>query len=219
MRWCGERVGSEEARSRVVVEDLVAIDHAFILGRGEVLCPNGGCLQRVGSGKLLPWQPFQPYRQRGKERKSCRHSSPITPEDVVLDARNPSYRTLATSAARQSRQTATKEAKRGQTRRSFGVALLALVEVSMSRQPAKNMGLLATIPTGCPSILANPTVMFLAQSGMISKYVLSSTTCTAFINRKKHTRVENKESNEGAVSFQRISQERESTTLQRLPAK
>jgi len=54
--------------------------------------------------------------------------------------------------------------------------MLALVDVSMSRQPAKNKGLLATIPTGCPSILAKPTVMFFAQSGMISKYVLSSTT-------------------------------------------
>lgn len=57
-----------------------------------------------------------------------------------------------------------------------GRRLLAFVDVSMSRQPAKNMGLLATIPTGCPSILAKPTVMFFAQSGMISKYVLSSTT-------------------------------------------
>lgn len=61
---------------------------------------------------------------------------------------------------------------------------LALVEVSMSRQPAKNMGLFATIPTGCPSILAKPTVMFFAQSGMISKYVLSSTT----FHRALHTK-------------------------------
>lgn len=52
------------------------------------------------------------------------------------------------------------------------------VAESISRHPARNRGLLATIPTGCPSILANPIVMFLAQSGMISKYVLSSTTLT-----------------------------------------
>ncbi len=62
--------------------------------------------------------------------------------------------------------------------------MLALVDVSMSRQPAKNKGLLATIPTGCPSILAKPTVMFFAQSGMISKYVLSSTTC--YGHKDKH---------------------------------
>lgn len=66
-------------------------------------------------------------------------------------------------------------------------AKLTFVDVSMSRQPAKNRGLLATIPTGCPSILANPTVMFLAQSGMISKYVLSSTT----YHTQAKTRVKN----------------------------
>lgn len=67
--------------------------------------------------------------------------------------------------------------------------LLALVDVSMSRQPAKNIGLLATIPTGCPSILAKPTVMFFAQSGMISKYVLSSTTYSRALQHARQRRL------------------------------
>lgn len=69
---------------------------------------------------------------------------------------------------------ATREGSRVPSLREGGQR--TFVDVSISRQPARNKGLLATMPTGCPSILAKPTVMFLAHSGMISKYVSSSTT-------------------------------------------
>ena len=45
----------------------------------------------------------------------------------------------------------------------------AFTEASMSRQPARCAGWLATTPTGRPSRRAKPTMMFRACSGWISK--------------------------------------------------
>ena len=39
----------------------------------------------------------------------------------------------------------------------------ALVDASISKQPAKTKGWFATIPTGCPLNLVKPVIMFLAQ--------------------------------------------------------
>ena len=46
----------------------------------------------------------------------------------------------------------------------------------MSSTPASTCGWLATMPTGWPSMRAKPMMMFLAQSGEISKKSASSTT-------------------------------------------
>ena len=50
----------------------------------------------------------------------------------------------------------------------------------ISKQPAATFGWLATMPTVCPFIRPNPTMMFLANSGMISKKSSSSTTALIF---------------------------------------
>jgi hypothetical protein len=58
----------------------------------------------------------------------------------------------------------------------FGAGIAkTLTEASMSRQPARNVGWLATRPTGRPSRRANPTMMFRAWSGAISNSSSSST--------------------------------------------
>ena len=52
----------------------------------------------------------------------------------------------------------------------------ALRELSMSRQPARTIGWLATMPTVEPSIRAKPVMMLRAKSGCSSKKSASSTT-------------------------------------------
>ena len=54
----------------------------------------------------------------------------------------------------------------------------ALIALLMSRQPASTSGWLATMPTGAPSIRANPITMFFAPSGCSSKNSPSSTALT-----------------------------------------